>query len=69
MDFVADDGRENERPHRAENVDGRLASIAEDSCDLLGSCGFSFGNGCSGGNSETNLFGTHKRAKTPMEVM
>jgi nitrate reductase beta subunit len=40
----------------------------EDAYDLRGSCGFSFGNGCSGGTSEANLFGTPKRAKTPMEV-
>lgn len=37
--------------------------IGEDVYDLRGSCGFSFGNGCSGGSSETNLFGG-KRAKT-----
>ena len=42
--------------------------IGEDAYDLRGSCGFSFGNGCSGGTSEVNLFGTPKRAKTPMEV-
>ena len=42
--------------------------IDEDAYDLRGSCGFSFGNGCSGGTSEANLFGTPKRAKTPMEV-
>jgi nitrate reductase beta subunit len=42
--------------------------LGEDAYDLRGSCGFSFGNGCSGGESETNLFGTPKRAKTPMEV-
>jgi nitrate reductase beta subunit len=42
---------------------------AENTFDLRGSCGFSFGNGCSGGTSETNLFGTPKRAKTPMEVV
>ena len=30
----------------------------EDAYDLRGSCGFSFGNGCSGGETETNLFGT-----------
>jgi nitrate reductase beta subunit len=42
--------------------------INEDAYDLRGSCGFSFGNGCSGGVTETNLFGTPKRAKTPMEV-
>jgi nitrate reductase beta subunit len=43
--------------------------IDEDAYDLRGSCGFTFGNGCSGGATETNLFGTPKRAKTPMEVM
>ena len=34
--------------------------INEDAYDLRGSCGFTFGNGCSGGTSETNLFGTPK---------
>ena len=42
--------------------------LDEDAFDLRGSCGFSFGNGCSGGTTEANLFGTPKRAKTPMEV-
>jgi nitrate reductase beta subunit len=42
--------------------------LGEDAYDLRGSCGFTFGNGCSGGTSEVNLFGTPKRAKTPMEV-
>jgi nitrate reductase beta subunit len=44
---------------------------AEDAQDLRGACGFSFGNGCSGGTSEVNLFGTKqvKKAKTPMEVV
>jgi nitrate reductase beta subunit len=43
---------------------------AEDAYNLRGSCGFSFGNGCSGGDSETNLFGLAKKAKAknPMEV-
>jgi nitrate reductase beta subunit len=43
--------------------------VHEDAYDLRGSCGFSFGNGCSGGTSEQNLFGAGKRAKTPMEVV
>ena len=43
--------------------------LGEDAYDLRGSCGFSFGNGCSDGTTETNLFGTPKRAKTPMEVV
>ena len=43
--------------------------IAEDAYELRGSCGFSFGNGCSGGQSAPNLFATPKRhLKTPMEV-
>jgi nitrate reductase / nitrite oxidoreductase, beta subunit len=43
---------------------------AENAYDLRGSCGFSFGNGCSGGSSDTGLFGkqahrhgTHAKAK------
>ena len=39
--------------------------IDEDAYELRGSCGFSFGNGCSGGTTETNLFGTPRKAKTP----
>ncbi|MBW7950271.1 MAG: nitrate reductase subunit beta, partial [Pseudorhodoplanes sp.] len=42
--------------------------LGEDAYDLRGSCGFSFGNGCSGGTTEVNLFGTPKRAKNPMEM-
>jgi len=44
---------------------------AEDAYDIRGSCGFSFGNGCSGGTSEANLFGMprKKTVTTPSEVM
>ena len=43
---------------------------AEDMFDERGSCGFSFGNGCSSGTSETNLFGApaRKKLQTPTEV-
>lgn len=34
--------------------------MAEDSFDEKGSCGFSFGNGCSGGTSDGTLFGKKK---------
>ena len=34
--------------------------ISEDAYDLRGSCGFSFGNGCSGGTSDLDLFGAKK---------
>jgi len=34
--------------------------MAEDSFDEKGSCGFSFGNGCSGGDSDGTLFGSKK---------
>jgi len=37
--------------------------VSEDAYDMRGSCGFSFGNGCSGGASSADLFGT-KRKKT-----
>ena len=37
--------------------------ISEDAYDVRGSCGFSFGNGCSGGTSDSDLFGA-KRTRT-----
>ena len=37
--------------------------IGEDAYDVRGSCGFSFGNGCSGGTSGVDLFGA-KRTRT-----
>jgi nitrate reductase beta subunit len=42
----------------------------EDAYELRGSCGFSFGNGCSTGATETNLFGGAKSKKpsNPMEI-
>jgi nitrate reductase beta subunit len=42
--------------------------LGEDAYDLRGACGFSFGNGCSDGRTETSLFGGLKKARTPMEV-
>ena len=45
--------------------------IGEDVYDTRGGCGFTFGNGCSGGNSQADLFGAKKtRAdKTPTEFL
>ncbi|MCC7268408.1 MAG: nitrate reductase subunit beta, partial [Caulobacteraceae bacterium] len=42
----------------------------EDAYDMRGSCGFTFGNGCSGGRTELGLFGPKKRSRapTPMET-
>jgi nitrate reductase beta subunit len=42
----------------------------EDAYDVRGGCGFSFGNGCSGGNSKPDLFGAEKRKRlqTPTEA-
>jgi nitrate reductase beta subunit len=37
----------------------------EDAFDLKGSCGFSFGNGCSDGISPTNIFNVPKKHKLP----
>ncbi len=44
--------------------------VSEDAYDVRGSCGFSFGNGCSGGNSETELFGAGRRkvVQTPTDI-
>jgi len=43
----------------------------EDAYELRGGCGFSFGNGCSGGTSRANLFAPRRpaRVRTPTEVM
>lgn len=43
--------------------------LVEDAYDMRGSCGFTFGNGCSGGDSAANLFGTprKKTITTPTE--
>jgi len=43
----------------------------EQSADLLqlrGECGFSFGNGCSDGETPQNLFGQRKRPRNPVEM-
>jgi nitrate reductase beta subunit len=42
--------------------------IGEDAYDLRGSCGFTFGNDCSSGETKANLFGSPKRARNPMEI-
>jgi nitrate reductase beta subunit len=49
---------------------GHRETSVEDAYELRGSCGFSFGNGCSSGETGTNLFGAPKpgKAKTPMEL-
>jgi nitrate reductase beta subunit len=38
---------------------------SESALDLRGSCGFSFGNGCSDGTSSTNIFNVPKKHKIP----
>jgi nitrate reductase / nitrite oxidoreductase, beta subunit len=42
--------------------------LGADAYDMRGSCGFTFGNGCSGGETETNLFGSPRKARNPMEI-
>jgi nitrate reductase beta subunit len=42
---------------------------AENTFDLKGGCGFTFGNGCSDGSSTTSLFGQKPKAKTPRETV
>ncbi|HWQ39226.1 MAG TPA: nitrate reductase subunit beta [Burkholderiales bacterium] len=41
---------------------------AEDAFELRGGCGFSFGNGCSPGASETSLFGGKRRKTIPIKA-
>jgi nitrate reductase beta subunit len=40
---------------------------AENTFDVKGSCGFTFGNGCSDGDSEVSLFGGTKRRTIPIK--
>ncbi|HMA32622.1 MAG TPA: 4Fe-4S dicluster domain-containing protein, partial [Casimicrobiaceae bacterium] len=41
---------------------------AENAYDLRGGCGFSFGNGCSDGASESSLFGGTKKRTIPIKA-
>jgi nitrate reductase beta subunit len=41
---------------------------AENTFDVRGGCGFSFGNGCSDGASEKSLFGAGKRRTIPIKA-
>ena len=41
---------------------------AEDAFDMKGSCGFTFGNGCSDGASDASLFGGKKKRTIPISV-
>jgi nitrate reductase beta subunit len=41
---------------------------AENAFDMRGGCGFSFGNGCSDGATETSLFGGKKRRTIPIKA-
>jgi len=43
--------------------------LGDDLHAMRGECGFTFGNGCSGGNTEANLFAQPKRARNPMEIV
>jgi len=41
---------------------------AENTFDVRGGCGFSFGNGCSEGSSDASLFGGNKRRTIPIKA-
>ena len=41
---------------------------AENTFDVRGGCGFSFGNGCSDGASQTSMFGGTKRRTIPIKA-
>ncbi|MBL4597350.1 MAG: nitrate reductase subunit beta [Rhizobiaceae bacterium] len=44
--------------------------ISEDAYEIRGECGFSFGNGCSGGTSDADLFGAKRKksVKNPTDL-
>ena len=41
---------------------------AENTFNVRGGCGFSFGNGCSEGTSQTSLFGSEKKRTIPIKL-
>jgi nitrate reductase beta subunit len=41
---------------------------AENTFNVRGNCGFSFGNGCSEGTSQTSLFGSEKKRTIPIKL-
>ena len=41
---------------------------AENTFNVRGGCGFTFGNGCSEGTSQTSLFGSEKRRTIPIRA-
>ena len=41
---------------------------AENAFNVRGGCGFTFGNGCSEGESETSLFGSEKKRTIPIKA-
>lgn len=41
---------------------------AENAFNVRGGCGFSFGNGCSEGETETSLFGSEKKRTIPIKA-
>ena len=42
---------------------------AENAFNVRGGCGFSFGNGCSEGTTETSLFGSEKKRTIPIKAV
>ena len=42
--------------------------VDENAFNLRGGCGFSFGNGCSEGTTETSLFGSEKKRTIPIKL-
>ena len=42
---------------------------AENAFNVRGGCGFSFGNGCSEGQTQTSLFGSEKKRTFPIKVV
>jgi len=41
---------------------------AENTFNIKGGCGFTFGNGCSEGQTETSLFGSEKKRTIPIKA-
>ena len=55
-------------PERPKTNPSTHREYAENTFDVRGGCGFSFGNGCSDGANETSLFGGTKRRTIPIKA-
>jgi nitrate reductase beta subunit len=74
VNLSVDDVEEMYRVMAIANYEDRFViptthrEYAENAFNVRGGCGFSFGNGCSEGTTETSLFGSEKKRTIPIKA-